>query len=65
MLILSRRFGETIFIDSDITVTVCEINKGRVKLGIAAPKEVVVNREEVHRRLQRNSACFKKKTGFQ
>lgn len=60
MLILRRKFGETIFIDHEITVTVFGTDKGRVKLGISAPKEVIVNREEVHNRLQRKIAHAEK-----
>jgi carbon storage regulator len=47
MLVLSRRNGESIVIDGKITVTVVEIRGGQIRLGIEAPKEVPVRREEV------------------
>ena len=47
MLILTRRLGERIVIGDDIVVTVSDIKKGQIKLGITAPKDVTVNREEV------------------
>ncbi len=52
MLVLSRRKGEKIRISEDIVVTVLELTKGQVKLGIAAPSNVSVNRQEVHERNQ-------------
>lgn len=55
MLILSRKSGETIFIDHEITVTVLEARNNRVKLGVVAPKEVSVFREEAYLRIQMES----------
>ncbi len=52
MLILTRRVGETIRINDDITVTVVGIQHGQVKLGIEAPKHIEVHREEIHQRIQ-------------
>lgn len=46
MLVLSRKVGEKIIIEN-ITITVCEIRKDRVRLGIEAPREVNVRREEL------------------
>jgi carbon storage regulator len=48
MLILTRREGETIFIGSDIQVTVLGVKGHQVRLGVAAPPSVVVEREEIH-----------------
>lgn len=50
MLVLSRKRGEAIRIHDDIVVTVVQLGRGRVQLGIQAPADVTVNREEVHRR---------------
>lgn len=50
MLVLSRKRGEAIRIHDDIVVTVIQLGRGRVQLGIQAPADVTVNREEVHRR---------------
>ena len=48
MLVLSRKLGEEIVIGTNIRITVVAIKGGNVRLGIAAPKEVVVDRQEVH-----------------
>jgi carbon storage regulator len=53
MLVLSRRIGEEIIINDNIRVTVVAVKGDRVRLGIVAPREVTVDRSEVHeRRLQ-------------
>jgi carbon storage regulator len=51
MLVLSRKRGEEIVIGNSITVTVLAMNGERVKLGIVAPVEVPVHREEIQRRI--------------
>ncbi|MCK5307362.1 MAG: carbon storage regulator CsrA [Zetaproteobacteria bacterium] len=52
MLILTRKSGETITIGENIQVRVLGIKGGQVRIGIDAPREVSVNREEVHARVQ-------------
>lgn len=52
MLVLSRRLGETLIIGDDIKLTVLGISGKQVRLGVAAPKEVSVHREEVYERIQ-------------
>ncbi|MGR3173676.1 MAG: carbon storage regulator CsrA [Candidatus Scalindua sp.] len=47
MLILTRRLGESVVIGDDTKITVTSIKNGQIKLGITAPKDVTVNREEV------------------
>lgn len=47
MLVLSRKLGESIVIDKNITVTVVKVEGAKVKLGILAPPEVVVDRKEI------------------
>ena len=47
MLVLSRRIGERLVIDGKITVTVIEVRGGQIRLGIEAPPEIPVRREEV------------------
>ncbi|MDD3324815.1 MAG: carbon storage regulator CsrA [Sulfurospirillaceae bacterium] len=47
MLVLSRKVGEAIVVDKNITIRVVEISKGVVKIGIDAPKEVLISREEL------------------
>lgn len=53
MLILLRKDAESICIDDDIVITVLGITGNQVKLGIKAPDNVVVNREEIHWRIER------------
>jgi carbon storage regulator len=57
MLVLTRRLGETIVVDGRIAITVVGLKGERVRLGILAPKEVTVDRQEIHeRRLEFGSA---------
>lgn len=49
MLVLSRKPGEAIVIDGKVVVTVVEVRGGKVRLGVEAPKEVSVDRAEVHK----------------
>jgi carbon storage regulator len=52
MLILTRRVGETIKIGGDIAVTVLGVNGNQVRVGIAAPANVAVHREEIYDRIR-------------
>jgi carbon storage regulator len=52
MLILTRKPGETIRINDDISITVLSVNGQQVKLGVEAPKEVAVHRQEIYQRIQ-------------
>jgi len=52
MLILTRRAGETVMIGSDITITVLGVKGNQVRIGINAPKDVAVHREEIFERIQ-------------
>lgn len=52
MLILTRRVGETLMIGDDISVTVLGVKGNQVRLGINAPKDVAVHREEIFERIR-------------
>jgi carbon storage regulator len=57
MLVLTRRIGEEIVIGDDVRVTVVAVQGGKVRLGVAAPKGVLVDRHEVHQLRGEFGAC--------
>lgn len=56
MLILTRRVGESLKIDDDVTVTVLGVKGNQVRIGVNAPKETQVHREEIYNKIQQEKA---------
>ena len=57
MLILTRRVGETVMIGDNVTVTILGVKGNQVRVGVNAPKEVAVHREEIYERIKREEAA--------
>jgi len=60
MLILTRRVGETLYVGDDVTVTVLGVKGNQIRIGVNAPKEVPVHREEIYQRIQHEKECNQK-----
>ena len=55
MLILTRRVGETLMVGDDVTVTVLGVKGNQVRIGVNAPRDVAVHREEIYERIKRDT----------
>lgn len=53
MLVLTRRVGQKFFIGHDISVEIISVDGSQVRIGISAPKEIVVHREEIYNRINK------------
>jgi carbon storage regulator len=62
MLILTRRVGETLMIGDDVTVTVLGVKGNQVRIGVNAPKDVAVHREEIYERIRKENDMGETKT---
>jgi carbon storage regulator len=56
MLILTRRVGESLMVGDDITVTVLGVKGNQVRIGVKAPRDVAVHREEIYQRIKQEQA---------
>ena len=56
MLILTRRVGETLMVGDDVTVTVLGVKGNQVRIGVNAPKDFSVHREEIYQRIQKEKS---------
>lgn len=52
MLILTRRIGESLMVGDDVKITVLGVQGNQIRIGLTAPKEVAVHREEIYKRIQ-------------
>ena len=52
MLILTRKVGQTLMVGDDVTVTIVGVKANQVRIGIDAPKDVIVHREEIYERIR-------------
>jgi carbon storage regulator len=59
VLILTRRIGEKIIIGDNVTVTVVGVKGAQVRVGIEAPRDVTVNREEIHQRILKEQTALR------
>ena len=55
MLILTRRVGETLMVGDDVKVTVLGVKGNQVRIGVNAPKDVAVHREEIYERIRKEN----------
>ncbi len=63
MLILTRRVGETLMIGDDVTVTVLGVKGNQVRIGVNAPRDVAVHREEIYERIKQEKSDVNESTG--
>ena len=59
MLILTRRIGESIIINDNVKVVILGIKQSQIKIGVEAPKEIPVHREEIFERIQEGQSGYR------
>lgn len=53
MLILTRKVGEALMVGDDVNITILGVKGNQVRIGVSAPKEIAVHREEIYQRIQK------------
>ena len=53
MLVLTRKVGESLIIGDNIKITICAVNNSQVRVGIQAPKDIEIHREEIYERIKK------------
>jgi carbon storage regulator len=56
MRVLSRKVGQTVRVGKDVTLTILHQDRNEIRIGISAPRDVLIQRQELHERLQRRAA---------
>lgn len=62
MLILSRRVGESVVIGEDVTIVVLDVRGNQARLGVTAPRDVAIHREEIYERIKRERVAGEEKS---
>ncbi len=53
MLVLTRKVGESLIIGDNIKITICAVNNSQIRVGIQAPKDIEIHREEIYERIKK------------
>lgn len=56
MLVLTRKVGDKIFLSNDVTITVVEVDRGKVRIGVDAPKSVAIQRDDIIKKTEKGSS---------
>jgi carbon storage regulator len=65
MRVLSRKVGQTVRVGKDVTLTILRQERNEIRIGISAPRNVLIQRQELHERLQRRAAPPSRSTSIE